>query len=109
MRRTDQYFRLWEGKEMEAALNGELTFQMGELDSEWNAGEQDRILFQLNNTLYLFELKQIPEGSKVLAGMLQDSGLHTGNHGGVRLRLEAPLSGGAQDFELDFTVIGRRF
>ena len=97
-----------ENREMEAILEGRLPFNRGELDSEWTSGEKDSILFQLNNTLYLFELIDVPSGSRIRAGMLQDSGLHTRNHGGVRLRIESPRTGNQQEYNIQFTVIGRR-
>ena len=105
MRKTDQYFTLWHGEELKKVLAGNLPYKNSPLDLQWSAGEMDQIIFQLNNNLYLFTLDELPPGSRVSAGMLQAEGLHTRNHGGVRLRIETQRITPEINIKLRFRVL----
>ena len=105
MRRADQYFALWDGEALEKVKAGQLPFKSSPLTIRWDSGEKKEIIFQLNNNLYLFVLEDLPESSHMTAGMLQESGLHTRNHGGVRLRIETATGASELSFRIVFRVL----
>ena len=51
-----------------------------------------KFAIQVDNSVLGFEVVECPNDFKVTLGGLTDNGLHSGNHGGFRLRFDVPAS-----------------
>lgn len=108
LKRPDSFFGIWLGEEVESVERGELPPTGGLFrDQSFLAGEARLLALQRDNTLLVFELLELPEGTAVTAGLEGASGLHTSNFGGFRVRLELPEGLREARFNLAFRAARR--
>jgi hypothetical protein len=106
LRRPQSFIGLWHGESVAELRRGVLPAHGGwHHDHEYSAGEPKLAAVQIDNTLFTIEVLSAPPEYSLSLGYLQNNGLHTGNFGGVRLRLKSSAQSNPQIFELTLQQI----
>ncbi|WP_310393773.1 hypothetical protein [Hymenobacter sp.] len=102
----DKLYGLWAGEEIQAIGRGELPSGGGHFrDRSFAADQVKHYGIQVGKAVYAFTLQDAPAGTRVLLGLAAEKGLHTGNSGGVRLRLALPAGTRQGAVKLQFEKI----
>lgn len=108
MKKADDLFSIWAGSEVDSIRAGILPASGGSFrDRAFDAAETRQFALQINQDVYGFTLGQAPERTKIILGILKYNGLHTRNHGGVRMRLELPQKSRKGRIRVKFEKIKR--
>lgn len=106
MKRLDAFGGIWWGEDIDAIGRGELPRHGGwHHDRRFGAEEAlGKFGFQIDRILFVFETIALPPGSALALGFLAAAGLHTGNRGGFRLRIELPPEARGGVIEIGFSA-----
>ena len=107
LRKKDQYYTLWTEAHLAEIREDRLLTGRGGMDLVFGPEEMKTVGVQMGNIIYCFTLVSAPKGCEVNTGMLKQNGLHTGNHGGVRVRVALPENVSEAEVEVRFEVMER--
>ncbi|MDQ3649896.1 MAG: hypothetical protein M3458_06360 [Acidobacteriota bacterium] len=106
MKLKNQLYALWAGAEVTEIQAGRLASSGGLFrDRTFSTDDTKQAALQIDRFVYLFNIKNVPPQTKLTLGLAQDAGLHTRNHGGIRLRLSLPPDTRHATLELDFQKV----
>jgi hypothetical protein len=109
LRRANGFSRLWIGDEVAAILTGRLLFTPGHFDSRTlRPGQSPLYAVQVDRTVFAFEVLEAPAGAQPSLFRETPQGLHTGNLGGFRFRIEVPFESRSATLKLRLRAINPR-
>lgn len=105
-RAADRFYALWAGDEVTAIEEGVLPRSGGSFrDRVFDTNPPTRYAVQIDRRIYAFEFRNLPAGAEVILMAAAESGLHTGDLGGVRLRVKLPPGLSCAELVLSFQLL----
>lgn len=93
LHRSTSAVALWAGEEVEHIRAGRLPESGGGYQDRKFPGKHGSYAIQIDNFVLGFDVTECPNDAAVTLGLLADGALHSGNHGGLRLRFDLPEVG----------------